>query len=311
MQSRYEARYSSLLETKTYMTNKNSIWTGDTPITNQNGKFNTILTEIGKQQAIHVQILIGYTIEKHEKEAAVIKDLLFVMPSIRTWAADNNKSGVKGAATMSESDIAKLADTLLLAKAKDMKKLIEDNAGIIDPDYVPNARKTAFDANILAYEAVIEMPETLIAQRAEATQAMNIAIDDGVKLRKDTFLDAIKRKREDEPDFFKGFKQSMKINSNPTHKLSFIGNIFEAIPDDGTGTKGNHAIANVRCFIPALNKVAISGEKGNFLFKSLPAGEYQVVFTKFGYEPLTMTIAVNDNERTAVAVKMTKKVFPL
>jgi hypothetical protein len=311
MQSRYEARYSSLLETKTYMQNKILIWTGDTPITSQNTKFSVILVDVAKQQALHVQILIGYTIEKHEKEAAVINDLLFLMPSIRTWAAENNKSGVKGAATMAESDIAKLSDTLLLAKAKDIKKLIEDNPGVIDPDYVPAARKTAYDANIVAYEDVIEMPETLIAQRAEATQAMNIAIDNGVKLRKDTFLDAIKRKREAEPDFFKGFKQAMKINNNPTHKLSFIGHILRDGADDGTGTKGSRAIANVRCFIPALNKFVLSGEKGNFLFKSLPAGEYQVVFTKFGYEPITATIAVNDHERTEINIIMKPKVFPV
>jgi hypothetical protein len=148
------------------------------------------------------------------------------------------------------------------------------------------------------------MPETMIDARATATTAMLDALGQGIKLRKDTFLDAIKRKRETDPDFFNGFKQSMKIDNNPTHKLSVKGNIFEET------TEGSKAVANVRCFIPALNKSAKSGEKGNFIFKSLPAGEYTVIFTKFGYETVTKTIVVNDGERTDLSIKMIPKVFP-
>jgi len=113
-----------------------------------------------------------------------------------------------------------------------------------------------------------------------------------------------KRKRESDPDFFKGFKQSMKIDNNPTHKRSVQGNISE------DATDGSKAIANVRCFIPALDKSAKSGEKGNFIFKSLPAGEYTIIFTKYGYEPVTKTISVNDGERTDLKIKMVPKVFP-
>jgi hypothetical protein len=306
MDSRNEARHSSLIETKTFMVNKSTVWTGDTPITDENTAFNLILDEIAAQKQIHLQILIGYTIDKANKEQLLVNDLLFVMPNLRTWASRPaiNLPAVKGQATMAESDIMKLEDTILLAKAKEMKQLIEDNPAVIDPVYIPAARKTLFDQHIVDFEAVVQMPETMIDQRAAATAAMLTGVNNGIKLRKDTFLDAVKRKRESDPDFFNGFKQSMKIDNNPTHKRSVQGNIFEETID------GSKAIANVRCFIPALDKVAKSGEKGIFIFKSLPAGEYTIIFTKYGYEPVTKTISINDGERTDLKIKLIPKVFP-
>jgi hypothetical protein len=286
------------------MNNNNAVWLGDAPITDENTAYNLILDEIEAQKQIHIQILIGYTIDKSNKEQLVINDLLFVMPNIRTWASRPaiNKPDVKGKATMNESDIMLLADSMLLSKAKEMKKLLEDNPAIIAPDYVPVARKALFDQHIIDFEAVVEMPETMIDQRATATKAMVAAIANGVKVRKDTFLDAIKRKRETAPALYNGFKQSMKIDNNPSRKLSVQGNIT----NDTDGT----AIPNVTIFIAALDKIAKSGEKGNFQFKNLPAGEYVVIFTKYGFEPVTKTIAVNDGERTELKIKMVPKVFP-
>jgi hypothetical protein len=306
MDSRNEARHSSLIETKTFMVNKTSVWTGDTPITDENTAFNLILDEIASQKQRHLAILIGYTTDKSNKEQLLINDLLFIMPNIRTWASRPaiNNPAVKGQATMAESDIMRLEDTILLAKAKEMLQLIDDNPTIVDPDYVPAARKLLFTQHIADFETVVQMPETMIDQRAQATQAMLTALNQAIKVRKDTFLDAIKRKRESEPDFFQGFKQTMKIDNNPTHKLSVQGNISEETAE------GSKPVANVRCFIVALNKSVKSGEKGNFQFKSLPAGEYVIIFTKYGYEPLTKTIAVNDGERTELSITMVPKVFP-
>jgi hypothetical protein len=288
------------------MVNKQSVWTGDTPITDEDTAFNLILDEIAAQKQKHLEILIGYTVDKSNKEQLLTNDLLFVMPNIRTWASRpaTNKPEVKGKATMAESDIMKLEDTILLSKAKEMLQLIIDNPTIVDPMYVPGPRKLLFTQHITDFEAVVQMPETMIDQRAQATHAMLDALNQGIKVRKDTFLDAVRRKRESDPDFFKGFKQAMKIDGNPTHALSVQGNISEDTP------QGSKAIANVRCFIPALDKSVKSGEKGNFQFKSLPAGEYTVVFTKYGYEPVTKTIAVNDGERTELKIKMVPKVFP-
>lgn len=299
-----EARHSSLLETKGYMISHSADWTGDTPITDDNTMYNSMLDAVALNKQKHLTILIGYTIDKSNKEQLLVNDLLFVMPAIRTWASRPaiNRPDIKGQATMPESAIPLLADTVLLDKAKAMKKLIEDNPTIIDPLYVPLARKALFDQHILDYEAVVEMPETMIDERAVATQNMIAGITEAVKFRKDIMLDTVKRLRETKPEFFQGFKQSMKIDNNPSGTLSVQGNI--------SNEQDNTALSNVTCYIPALDKKAKSGEKGNFRFKSLPAGEYTIIFTKFGFEPQTKTIAVNDGERTELTVKLVPKVFP-
>jgi hypothetical protein len=307
MTSKDEARHSSLLETKGFMISTNTIWNLDNPITEENTRFNTFLTRIGVNKTKHIEILTGYTVDKFNKQQILLNDLLVILPNIRTWASrlSVNKPDVKAKASKSESDILKLADTLLLSYAQGIKELIEANPAVIDPDYVTTGRKTLFDQHILDYEGVLEMPKQMIDLRARATKDMIADIKEAVKQRKDTFLDTVKRKREDEPDWVKDFRQSMKIDANPIHKLPFIGKTIEDDPQ----TRGGRAIANVFIFFPALDKSAKSGEKGNFLFKSLPAGEHTAIFTKFGYEPVTKIIVINDNERSEIEIKMVKKIF--
>src|SRR5687767_2523869 len=100
MDSKNEARHSSLLETKSYSTSKSSVWSGDTPYTDDNTFYNAYLDNIQQFKTKHSQILIGYTIDKSNKEQLVVKDLLFVMPQIRTWASrpSVNRPDIKGLA---------------------------------------------------------------------------------------------------------------------------------------------------------------------------------------------------------------------
>lgn len=311
MDSRNEARHSSLLETKSYSTSKSSVWTGYGPYEDDNTAYLAYLVQIQLHKTKHSLILVGYTIDKSNKEQLLINDLLFIMPAIRTWASRpaTNRPDIKGMATMAESDIPLLEDTILHTKALEMKDILDNNASIIAPLYVPTARQTSFYLNITNFEAVIEMPEQMIDERAAATSAMKENITLAMKFRKDTFLDTTKHFRELNPTFFSEWKQTMKIDGNPTTKYSLIGNIDEDFTEP-TGTKGTRAIANAKCFIPDLDKTVKSGEKGHFIFKSLPAGEYTVIFTKYGFEPVTKTIAINDGERTEISIKMIAKIFP-
>jgi hypothetical protein len=303
MNKKDEARHSSLLETKSYIATKSAVWTGDTPFEDDNTIYNAYLDRIQQYKIKHSIILIGYTIDKSNKQQLLIKDLLFVMPHICTWASRpaNNKPDIKGKATIAESTLTVLPDTMLLSRALAIKEILDDNAGIIDPLYVPSSRQASFYQNITNFEAVIQMPRQMIDERAAATKAMYETLNLAMKFRKGIFLDTTKRFRESAADFFSGFKQSMKIDNNPTIKYSCIGNIQK---DDQT------PISAVTCYIVELNKKAKTGPKGNFIFKSLPAGEYTIIFTKYGFEPVTKTVAINTGERTEIEIKMVEKVFP-
>jgi hypothetical protein len=304
MDKKNEARHSSLLETKSYSTSKNSVWLGYTPYEDDNTTYNGYLDQVQIHKTKHSQILIGFTIDKSNKEQLLVNDLLFIMPAIATWASRPaiNRPDIKGMVTMAESDIPLLEDTMLHTKALAIKDILDANPTITDPLYVPLPRKTAFYLNITNFAAVIQMPEQMIDERAAATAAMQENIRLAMKFRKDTFLTTTKHFRELNPTFFSEWKQTMKIDGNPSTKLSFIGNIKKQA--------GGDPIANVTCYIPDLDKKVKSGEKGNFIFKSLPAGEYTVIFTKYGFEPVTKTVAINTGERTEVEIKMTEKIFP-
>jgi len=301
MNSQDEARHSSLLETKTFCDLKNAIWNTEPSFTSDYGLYTNKLVNIADQKQKSNAILIGFTVDKINKEGLLITDLLFIMPRIQTWASptNNNRPDVKAAATMPESLLPRLQDTILLDKAKSIQQLMADNPTIV-PGFVTALRQTSFGQNITNYEGVVEMPETKIDERAAATTLMVTGVKDAMKFRKDLLLTDAKFFRETEPNFFLGFKQSMKVDDNPSSKLSFKGDVKE----EGTDLP----VPNVTILIADLAVTKKTGEKGNFIFKSLPAGQYTVVFMKFGYETLQKTVFINAGERTDLSVKLTKVV---
>ncbi|MEO5572180.1 MAG: carboxypeptidase-like regulatory domain-containing protein [Bacteroidia bacterium] len=300
MNSKDEARHSSLIETKTYVTGKNSVWSANLIFSGDFSTYNLKLDAIELNKQKSIAILLGFTIDKSNKETLLVRDLLFIMPAIQSWANQpaNNRPDIKAAATIAESLLPLLEDTILLSKAKAMAQILTDNPTIVDPQFVPAARQTSFLINITKYEDVIQMPETKIDERATHTSLMVDGIKDALKFRKDPFLIDVKLFRESNPDFFLGFKQSMKIDNNPTSKLALKG----LISDETTGI----FIPNVSILVANLDKTAKSGKKGNYLIKSLPPGQYTVLFTKFGYQPLQKTIFINAGERTDLNIKLIK-----
>jgi len=299
MDSLNEARHSSLLETKTFcdLPANNTIWSPDASFSGDYATFLSKLSGIDAQKLKHAAIIIGHTIDKANKEGLVIRDLLFIGPRIQTWAspANNNNPGVDAAAAFAESSLQKLKDTDLLTKAQNIDKMMTDFPTIV-PTFVTAARRGTFQTNITNYGNVIEMPEDKIDERATATSAMKTGIKDTMAFRKKELVRDAKLFRETNPDFFSGFKQTMKIDQNPVRHLALNGDI--------TDEKTGETIAHVTCLIAELGLIKKSAEKGNFQFKSLAPGQYTILFTKFGYEPVQQVIFINAGERTELHIKM-------
>jgi hypothetical protein len=300
MNSKDESRHSSLLETKTYVNSKNTVWNANLIFSSDFDAYKLLLDDIELNKQKGIAILIGFAIDKSNKENLLISDLLFIMPAIQSWANQpaNNRPDIKSAATIAESKLPLLQDTILLSTAQAMAGILADNATIVDPQFVPALRQASFLQNIINYDAVVQMPETKIAERATANSLLGDGIKNALKYRKDPWLIDTKHFRESDSDFFLGFKASMKINNNPTSKLSLKG----LITDETTGV----FIPNVSILVANIDKTAKSGKKGNYLIKSLPPGQYTVLFTKFGYQPLQKTIYINAGERTDLNITLTK-----
>jgi len=299
MDSKNEARYSSLLETQTFCDQAANIliWSADTSFTNDYTTFKGKVTAIGTQLQKAAAVTIGYTTDKANKEGALITDLIFVGPRIETWASpsNNNNPAVAAAAKMSESDLHEMKDSDLLIKAQSIDALITANPTIV-PAFITLLRRTAFTGKITAYAGVVEMPEDKIDERATAHAAAVEGIRDTVEFRKTELARDVKVFRESNPDFFNSFNQTMKIDGNPTQHFAVNGDA----KDFTTG----EAIPNVTVLIAQLGLIVKTGPKGNFQFKTVPAGQYTIVFSKFGFETVQQTLYVNAGERTEVHARM-------
>src|SRR5205085_915451 len=119
----------------------------------------------------------------------------------------------------------RLGDTILLSKAGTIKTIIDEtvaNPGIV-PAFITLIEKNGFYQHILDYAGVYQLPEDKIDERAVATKLMQDGIKDALNFRKDLLLPDAKFWIQSNSEFFKGFKQTMKIDNNPTRKFSFKG----------------------------------------------------------------------------------------
>jgi len=299
MDSINEARNSSLLETQTFceLPPSSAIWSTDPSFSADYTSWKGKVTAIGTQLQKAAAVTIGYTIDKANKEGALITDLIFVGPRIETWAspANNNNPAVAAAAKMNESELHLMKDSELLIKAQSIIQLITDNPTIV-PAFVTALRRTAFQTAITAYGGVVEMPEDKIDERAAAHTAAVEGIRLAVDFRKTELARDVKVFRESEPAFFNSFNQTMKIDQNPTQHLAVNGDAKDFTTGD--------AIPNVTVLIAELGLTTKTGPKGNFQFKTVPAGQYTIVFSKFGFETVQQTLYVNAGERTEVHARM-------
>jgi len=299
MDSINEARHSSLLETQTFCDQAANIliWSTDPSFTADYNTFKGKVTAIGLQLQKAAAVTIGFTIDKANKEGALITDLIFIGPRIETWAspANNNNPAVAAAAKMTESEIHDMKDTELLIKAQNIDALITANPTIV-PAFVTLLRRTAFQGRITAYAGVIEMPEDKIDERATAHAAAVEGIRLAVEFRKTELARDVKVFRESNPDFFNSFNQTMKIDGNPTQHFAVNGDAKDFVTGE--------AIPNVTVLIAELGLTVKTGPKGNFQFKTVPAGQYTIVFSKFGFETVQQTLYVNTGERTEVHIRI-------
>ena len=127
MNSQDEARHSSLITTKTFcnLPANQAIWSSDPSFSDDYAAYLLMLTAIETQKIKATAITSGFTIDKLNKETLLIADLEYIMGRIQTWASrpNINNPGIKAAATMTESQLSKLEDTLLLSKAETIKQI--------------------------------------------------------------------------------------------------------------------------------------------------------------------------------------------
>ena len=245
-------------------------------------------------------IITGYAVEKKNYENTLIRDILFVSGRIKVWATRPavNNPGVYNAADVKEYELVRMKDTELLTKGKDILKLINDNAGI-EPTYVTVLRKGSYVTNIGNYESVVTIPQTKIEDRAAANTLMNAKLDELIVFRKTTFASTAMNYMETHPLFYEAFKNSIKVDNNPTTKLALKGQAKDKVTGEG--------IAKMTVMIPSLNKQTKTGAKGNYLFKSLPAGQYTLVFSMYGYLTQQKVVYINAGVRVDVDVVMVPK----
>lgn len=248
----------------------------------------------------------GLTKEKRELRDKLTTLTLDNSLKLNAYAVDSNKTKLKSAVKMTNSKLLRATDTGL----RDYAQLIYDKA----QDYldalasygITPATQTILLDTINAYFASISGPRVGINEKRQATTKLAELLDkaDAVISKMDAEIGIIKLTQ---PTFFNGYTGAKKVVNTGKGTLALRakvvdmqsgtaikGVIFSFKQDDGAseGAGGKEEI------------VKKTADKGIFIIKSMPEGNYTVHISKPGYNEKVVTVTVADGEMSELKIEL-------
>lgn len=265
---------------------------------------------IGEQQKIGNT---GITENKNQLKAALIVLAADNARKLTTFAKFTNNLTLLGEVNYSESDFKRFTDTALKDYAQIIYNRAQSNLEQLTGYGINAGSQQAFLNALSAYNASLSTPRISATLKVQATKKLAdlFKTGDAALANMDAAIEII---RISDPTFYSGYKTARKIIAKGIGKLSVKGLVTDA--QNGDALKGVTVsfvpdtdlakIASANSTEEGSEIIKKTAGKGGFHVKSLAAGTYKVTLKKAGYADQTITMNVNDGERTEIKVKLEK-----
>ncbi|WP_188361756.1 carboxypeptidase-like regulatory domain-containing protein [Flavobacterium orientale] len=264
---------------------------------NFNSEYQDFVTALNDLRAASEDQLYNRTgarVEKELLQTAMVDLSMNIASRIRAYAYDSGNWFLFRKVNKSRSSIAKMKDSLSM----DYCQMVHDEGtallaslgayGVVAQDL------TDLQAAITVYMEWLPKPRTAIVDRRVQTELVSQYL--GVCSAKVAAMDVhVKMLEWSHPEFYERYTFSRKLVTPGYRKLSLRGTITNEMGE---------ALAGAVVRIGSLGVSKRSTGNGNYEFKSLPAGVYNVSFELQGYETHTQPVAIVANERTDVNVQL-------
>jgi hypothetical protein len=260
---------------------------------------------IGEMQGINKT---GLTSDKNKLKKTLIGLAVKYSSKIAILAKLSNNDSLLREISFNEWDLAKLAGVTLKEKVQIIYDKVEANLeNLAEQGITPDTQKL-FLETITAFNNALATPRTGIAEKRKATQKLPVLFDSADSLIEIMDLAALSAKDE-QPDFFNGYKTSRKLVETNTGFLALkataremisglpvTGAVFTFIQDKAnmSGSNGNGEITKK------------TSRKGSFHIKTMHPGAYRVTVNKPGYKDKEVSVSITDGERSVLKVELEK-----
>jgi len=257
-------------------------------------EFKNIVSAIKETGAIQVRQREGIASEKQILKTAAIEVGLRISLGIRAFGINQNNETLIEAMSYRRGKLEKFADNILVMHLNTIKDTATDQLPNLADYHITQDVITDLAKAIDKYDTYIPKPRAGIVEHKDATAllASLFAKADALLLKMDALADVI---ADQEPEFFSTYRNSRIL----------VDAGYRVIPLRGFAADENGLpVEKAKVFLKGTKLNATTTVKGNFQFRKLPEGVYDVVVQKNGYEDVNESVAVTDGMRMDLKIEM-------
>lgn len=262
-----------------------------------NSEFVTFKAVIQKIRAVSEDQMYnrtGLAVEKSIFENDMVNKAIIVSNKIRAYALDQQNYYLFNSFNKSRSSIIKLKDTLTMDYCQRVHDKGNELLAALAPYELTAPELADLQDAVNIFQTWIPKPRTAIEQRRYLTELLKELFSQGRNLlfKMDIQAGILEASHN---EWFKKYKLSRIIVDIGYRKLSLRGWVYDA---------AGNPLSKAVITIPKLEVSKTTTAKGQFEFKGLPSGFYNVDITREGYQPTNVSVAIVSNERLDIKVEL-------
>ncbi len=282
-------------------TAKKVLWDGNVPFALSFDLFTQKVQLIQSFSKMQTAEIIGTTSAKNEKKKELISLILFFEQRLKSFASANNNIGLYDSLGFNSTRLKYMHDSNLPVVAGTLIQLADEYYDPLTSYGITGEWLTNFKNIAENFSSELLKPRNAIMQKKLATEALSALFKEADTILRDRLDNDIIVFKADNPDFFNQYFMARIIADKGHRRITVKGS---AIIEGSSEPVKNASFLFTKT---GENMVIIekkTSDKGHFLVRSLPDGDYLVKVSKVGFKEQTVKITIANGEMVNLNVKM-------
>lgn len=276
-------------------------------------KIGTLVLTIREQNRILEVSAQGFTNAKNTSKEVLVAALLPVLKRVQAYASISKNDVLKNAVKLTNTTILRMQESMLSETCRSIQAICQQHATELIPYGSTPEMLTTLDNAIIDFDAkMVGTPQYRGEQKAAKLKIETSFAEaaDILKNKMDMLIEIIK---DTNPGTYVEYKSTRKLELTGSRTMALKGKAIDATtgkPVEGvtiTISKNENGEMKAMAGGSELAKtVKRTSAKGGFQMQTLPAGTYTITATREGFAEQTVTVYVNDGEKSEVKLVMVK-----
>lgn len=241
--------------------------------------FEDIVDDLRTAAQNELQAISGFTEDKTQQRADLIELTLDVAGAIHAYASSVDNLVLKDQVKLVYSDLNRLKDELLGPACSNILDAANANAAAIVPFGVTAAKITSLEDAIDDYISAVPAHRNAVSNRSSAGEQIKQLLKDGDNLLKNQLDKLALQFKSTHPNFYNSYRSNRVILDAATSSTQVSGIVREQ--------GSNNPLSGVQVQVDNETYVTTTNSSGEYILKIPVPGEYNITFSKEGYQTQT------------------------